>query len=177
MKIVVLASGNGSNFEVIANNFNVSNLIVNKKNCVAIDRAAKLNIECDFINDNEILFNKLKELNPDLICLAGYMRIIPSYITDYFENKIINIHPSLLPKYTGLHAFERSFENMDEYLGATIHYVDSGLDTGEIIKQIKFKNNYNLSKMQKKLKDTEHQMYVDVIKLLKRGNDEKNSVN
>lgn len=160
-----MASGQGSNFEVIAKNFEVSLLITNKE-CNALKIAEQLNVNCKIIADQSELLKTLKQEKPDLICLAGYMKIVNEEIINCFENKMINLHPSLLPAYRGLHAFEKSFNANEPILGATIHYVDAGLDTGKIIKQEHFKNNYNEEDMQRNLKQVEHKLFIDVIKNL-----------
>lgn len=175
MKIVVLASGSGTNFENLAKHVKIDALICNKPTANCINIAKAYNIQSFIIQDNDALRNKLKDINPDLICLAGYMRLIPSDIVDYFENKIINIHPSLLPKHPGLHAFERSFEE-DETLGVTVHYVDSGMDTGNIIQQATFKNTGNLETSLQLLKENEHKLYLNVVRKIIEEYDEKKSI-
>lgn len=169
MKIVVLASGDGSNFEVIAKKFKVEYLITNKIKSNSLNRAKKLCVNSIVISNNEELLNKLIQINPDLICLAGYMRKIDKKTVEKFPNKIINLHPSLLPKYIGLNAFEKSFENKDEYLGATIHYVDEGLDTGKIIRQEKFLRQNEYSQNLEILKKIEHKIYIETIEEFIKG--------
>ena len=140
MKLGVMCSGNGTNFEniitnPICNKHEVVLMIHNTKKCGAIERAAKWGIPHVRIphkNENDMI--KLFEVyNVDLIILAGYMRVIKN--PDAFPAPIINVHPSLLPKYKGLHAVEQAMEAGEEVTGCTVHYVNEELDGGEIIKQ------------------------------------------
>jgi len=114
--------------------------------------------------DNEEILKKLKELNPDLIILAGYMKIVPEKIINSFKNRIINLHPSILPDFKGLNADQKSFE-AKKSCGITIHYADVELDSGEIILQYhinpyKFKN---YEEFHKHLKKAEHQFLPIVV--------------
>jgi len=140
MKLGVMCSGNGTNFEniitnPICNKHEVVLMIHNTKKCGAIERAAKWGIPHVRIpHKNEDDMIKLFEVyNVDLIILAGYMRVIKN--PDAFPAPIINVHPSLLPKYKGLHAVEQAIEAGEEVTGCTVHYVNEELDGGEIIKQ------------------------------------------
>ena len=140
MKLGVMCSGNGTNFEniitnPICNKHEVVLMIHNTKKCGAIERAAKWGIPHVRIpHKNEDDMIKLFEVyNVDLIILAGYMRVIKN--PDAFPAPIINVHPSLLPKYKGLHAVEQAIEAGEEKTGCTVHYVNEELDGGEIIKQ------------------------------------------
>ncbi len=176
-KLVVMASGSGSNFEAIAQgiikgeiNATIELLIVNKENVGAIERAERLGIkwvynECK--NFSEVI-EIIREINPRFIVLAGFMKILPSEFIEAFENKIINVHPSLLPKYKGLHAVEQAIEAKEREIGATIHYVDTGVDTGKIITQQSFSiENLEITEIYETLHKIEHEIYVkSIIKLL-----------
>ena len=140
MKLGVMCSGNGTNFEniitnPICNKHEVVLMIHNTKKCGAIERAAKWGIPHVRIpHKNEDDMIKLFEVyNVDLIILAGYMRVIKNPAA--FPAPIINVHPSLLPKYKGLHAVEQAMEAGEKVTGCTVHYVNEELDGGEIIKQ------------------------------------------
>ena len=140
MKLGVMCSGNGTNFEniitnPICNKHEVVLMIHNTKKCGAIERAAKWGIPHVRIpHKNEDDMIKLFEVyNVDLIILAGYMRVIKN--PDAFPAPIINVHPSLLPKYKGLHAVEQAIEAGEEKTGCTVHYVNEELDGGEILYQ------------------------------------------
>ncbi len=140
MRLGVMCSGNGTNFENIVTNplcnkHEVVLMIHNTKKCGAIARAAKWGIpHCRVAHKDEDQMIKLFEAyRVDLIVLAGYMRVIKNPAA--FPAPIINVHPSLLPKYKGLHAVEQAMESGDEETGCTVHYVNEELDGGEIILQ------------------------------------------
>ena len=140
MKLGVMCSGNGTNFENIVRTCNKDEVVLmihNKENCGAAKRAEKLGIPHTHIKSkNEgLIIDVMKAWKVDLIVLAGWMRIISSKLIDAFPNKIINVHPSLLPKYKGLHAVEQAMESGDKVTGCTVHYVTEELDSGTIIIQ------------------------------------------
>ena len=137
-RLGIMCSGNGTNFENIVRSCSeheVMLMIHNKKKCGAAKRAAKFGINhCYVSHKNEHEMVKLFEAwNVDLIILAGYMRVLKN--PSAFPCPIINVHPSLLPKYKGLHAVEQAMESGDKITGCTVHYVNEELDGGEIIKQ------------------------------------------
>lgn len=137
MRLGVLCSGSGSNFENIVRtcvNDEVVLMIHNKPLCGARDRAAKFGIPCAYsINENWII-NELKWAKVDLVVLAGYMKVVSEHFVNSFDH-IINVHPSLLPKYKGLHAVEQALESGDKVTGCTVHHVTKELDSGAIIRQ------------------------------------------
>ena len=140
MRLGVMCSGNGTNFQNIVTNplcnkHEVVLMIHNTKKCGAIARAAKWGIpHCRVAHKDEDQMIKLFEAyRVDLIVLAGYMRVIKN--PSAFPCPIINVHPSLLPKYKGLHAVEQAMESGDTVTGCTVHYVNEELDGGEIIMQ------------------------------------------
>ena len=140
MRLGVMCSGNGTNFQNIVtnqlcNHHEVVLMIHNTKKCGAIARAAKFGIpHCRVAHKDEDQMIKLFEAyRVDLIVLAGYMRVIKN--PSAFPCPIINVHPSLLPKYKGLHAVEQAMKAGDEVTGCTVHYVNEELDGGEIIMQ------------------------------------------
>ncbi len=141
MKIVVLCSGEGTNFENIlrtCNKHEVVLMIHNKKKCGAVKRAAKFGIPHIHIphEKEDLMIMTIKAFHPDLIVLAGYMRILsPEFIKSF--DRIINIHPSLLPKYKGIDAIQQALDSGDDVTGCTVHYVTEELDSGEIILQSK----------------------------------------
>lgn len=150
-KIIILASGSGSNAENIVKYFNIHKvadvklIMTNNKNAKVLDRAKNLNINALHFNkedfyDSDNILNRLKEENPDLIILAGFLWLVPSKIVDEFQNKIINIHPALLPKYGGkgmygMNVHQAVIDNKEKESGITIHYVNSKYDDGDIIFQ------------------------------------------
>ena len=109
--------------------------------------------------------NELKKNNIDLICLAGFMKILSKNFIKNFKGKILNIHPSLLPKYKGLNTHEKAIKNKDKYSGCTVHFVNSKLDSGRIINQKKVKiNKFDTPKsLAKKILFQEHKLYPAAI--------------
>ena len=151
MRIAVLASGRGSNFQSLIDasergglpNVDLVLLVVNNKEAKAIDRAEKHSIDWVFINhtdkervafDNEVMA-KLDEYNVEGIILAGFMRILSKEFISIYKNRILNIHPSLLPLFPGAHAHRDALEANATKSGCTVHFVDEGIDTGPIILQ------------------------------------------
>ena len=140
MRLGVMCSGNGTNFQNIVTNqlchhHEVVLMIHNTKKCGAAARAAKYGIpHCRVAHKDEDQMIKLFEAyRVDLIILAGYMRVLKN--PSAFHCPIINVHPSLLPKYKGLHAVEQAMKSGDSVTGCTVHYVNEELDGGEIIMQ------------------------------------------
>ena len=111
------------------------------------------------------VINELKKNNIDLICLAGFMKILSKSFIKNFKGKILNIHPSLLPKYKGLNTHEKAIKNKDKYSGCTVHFVNSRLDSGKIINQKKVKiNKFDTpKKLAKKILIQEHKLYPAAI--------------
>ena len=147
-KIAVFISGRGSNLRSIIkystkkkSSYRVELVISNKKNAKGLLLAKKKAIKNRSINFTEskkltdIVLNLLKKNHIKLVCLAGFMKILPVYFIKSFKGKIINIHPSLLPKYKGLHAVEQALKAGEEETGCTVHFVNEFLDSGAIIKQ------------------------------------------
>ena len=143
MRLGIMCSGNGTNFENIVTNplcnkHEVVLMIHNKEKCNAVKRAAKFGIPHIHIphKNEDLMIRTIRAFDPDLIVLAGYMRILSSRFVGSFD-KIINVHPSLLPKYKGANAVEQALESGDTETGCTVHYVTDELDSGEIILQSK----------------------------------------
>ena len=140
MRLGVMCSGNGTNFQNIVTNYDLKEhevvlMIHNTKQCGAVKRAAKWGIPHVRVphKDEDKMIELFKVWRVDLIVLAGYMRVIKN--PDAFPAPIINVHPSLLPKYKGLHAIEQALDSGDDVTGCTVHYVNEELDGGEIILQ------------------------------------------
>lgn len=152
-RIVLFASGSGSNVENIVNYFSdkspitVTAVLTNKRDAKVIDRCNRLHINALCFNkhaftNSDCLLNILRSMKPDLIVLAGFLWKIPQNLIDAFPNKIINIHPALLPKYGGkgmygMNVHRAVKENKEKETGITIHYVNAKYDEGAIIKQAK----------------------------------------
>ena len=142
MRLGVMCSGNGTNFQnivtnPICNTHEVVLMIHNTKHCGAVKRAAKFGIPHVRIahKDEDQMIKLFETWRVDLIVLAGYMRVLKNPAA--FPAPIINIHPSLLPKYKGLHAIEQALDSDDDVTGVSVHYVNEELDGGEIICQQK----------------------------------------
>ena len=140
MRLGVMCSGNGTNFENIVRTCREDEVVVmvhNKKKCGASKRADKLGIPHTQISSKseELIIDIMNAWKVDLIVLAGWMRIITPKLINAFPNRIINLHPSMLPKYKGLHAIEQALESGDEMTGVSVHYVNEELDGGEVILQ------------------------------------------
>ena len=140
MRLGVMCSGNGTNFENIVTNplCNTNEVVLmihNTKKCGAVARAAKYGIPHVRVphKDEDKMIELFKAWNVDLIVLAGYMRVLKN--PDSFPAPIINVHPSLLPKYKGLNAVEQALDSGDDVTGCTVHYVTEELDGGPIIMQ------------------------------------------
>ena len=135
-----MCSGNGTNFENIVRTCREDEVVVmvhNKKKCGAAKRADKLGIPHTQISSKQedIIIDIMNAWRVDLIVLAGWMRIVTPKLITAFPNRIINLHPSMLPKYKGLHAIERALDSGDEMTGVSVHYVNEELDGGEVILQ------------------------------------------
>ncbi len=140
MRLGIMCSGNGTNFENIVRtcrNDEVVIMIHNKEKCGAAKRADKFGIPHTHIKskNEDLIIDVMNAWKVDLIVLAGWMRIISPKLIEAFPNRIINLHPSMLPKYKGLHAIERALESGDEKTGVSVHYVNEELDGGEVILQ------------------------------------------
>lgn len=158
-KIILFASGSGSNVENIANYFKLRKdvticcVLTNKSDAKVIERCNRLEINALFFNrqafaKSDFILNLLRSLEPDLIVLAGFLWKIPEAITDAFPNQIINIHPALLPKYGGKGMYGMNVHNAikeakETETGITIHYVNAHYDEGAIIQQVKTVVNPN----------------------------------
>jgi len=180
--IVVFASGSGSNFETIVKKLhgdhcNVALLVCDQPDAYCLERAKNLGIKIlqlalkDFATkvDYELeIIKHLKVINPDLIVLAGYMKLISETLLNEYEGKIINIHPSLLPAFPGVDGIGDAYRYGVKVMGVTVHFVDAGIDTGEIIDQASFKREEDddLQAVTQKIHAIEHELYPQVIRRL-----------
>ena len=179
INIAVFISGNGSNFKNLIidslkkrSKYKIKLVISNNVAAKGLVYAGKFKIKKKIINylnkknAEKTLLIELKKNKIDLICLAGFMKILSKNFIKKFGGKIINIHPSLLPKYKGLNTHQRAINNREKYSGCTVHYVNSRLDSGKIILQKKvriFKSDTS-RKLAKKILKQEHILYPKSLK-------------
>ena len=185
MNGVVLISGNGSNLQSIINNaksidLTICCVISNKTDAFGLKRAAKVGIPCIAIDetsfDSKLGFDQeimkvIDNYQPGVIILAGYMRILSDdFISKYF-GKILNIHPSLLPKFPGLNTHQRAIEASEKKHGASVHFVTEELDGGPVIAQefVKIDSTDNAQTLAKKVLDKEHVLYPKTIQWYTQG--------
>tara|TARA_R100001443_G_scaffold138_3_gene558 strand:+ start:237 stop:752 length:516 start_codon:yes stop_codon:yes gene_type:complete len=138
MRLGVMCSGNGSNFENIHHacpKHDIVIMVYNKKKAKAKKRADRLDIPSCYSKDEDEIIALFNAYEVDMIVMAGWMRIVSKKFCDEFAGRIINLHPSLLPKYKGLHAVEQALKADEDETGCTVHFVNEYLDSGAIIKQ------------------------------------------
>jgi phosphoribosylglycinamide formyltransferase 1 len=183
MNIVTLISGNGSNLQAIIDAIadglpvTISAVISNRPSAFGLTRASNAGIPAITIDhttyaSREAFDLKLQQTidayNPDYIVLAGFMRLLSADFVRHFKGKILNIHPSLLPKYPGLNTHQRAIDAGDTQHGATVHYVTEDLDAGPIIDQARchIEKTDTADILQKKVHAIEHALYPDVLRHL-----------
>ena len=178
IKTAVFISGRGSNLQSLIKYSKTKNslidinlIISNKSNAKGLIYAKKSKIKFSVISyknrsisENKIL-DKLFKKKIILICLAGYMKILSNKFINKFKNPILNIHPSLLPHYKGLNTHKRVLRNNEKFSGATVHIVNSKLDSGKIIlqKKVKILKSDNIYSLEKKILKIEHKLYPKAI--------------
>ena len=138
MRLGVMCSGEGTNFENIVHScpkHDIVLMVYNKKKCKAKKRADRLDIQSCYSKDEDEIIALFEAYDVDMIVMAGWMKIVSKKFVDAFPGRIINLHPSLLPKYKGLHAIEQAIAAGEAQTGCTVHFVNEHLDSGAIIKQ------------------------------------------
>lgn len=182
-KIVLFASGNGSNAENIMAYFDTSNAVSvvgvfsNNSEAKVIERAKKFKVPTFVFNklalSDDTVLNQLKQLQPDLIVLAGFLLKFPIHIINEFPNKVINIHPALLPNYGGkgmygMHVHLAVLENKEKETGITVHYVNEHFDEGEFIFQtdVNIENCTSSEEIAQKIHELEMEHFPKVIESL-----------
>tara|TARA_B100000902_G_C26787055_1_gene657932 strand:- start:22 stop:606 length:585 start_codon:yes stop_codon:yes gene_type:complete len=174
INIAVFISGTGTNFKNLIkysltknSKFRIKLVISNNLSAKGLNYAKKFKIKKKVINYKKVniaekkILNLLKKNNIQIVCLAGFMKILTHKFINSFKGKIINIHPSLLPKYKGLNTHQRALENKEKYSGCTVHYVNAKLDAGKIIiqKKVKILKNDNINRLSKRILKLEHLIY------------------
>ncbi|MFS8952707.1 phosphoribosylglycinamide formyltransferase [Streptococcus oralis subsp. tigurinus] len=173
-KIAVFASGNGSNFQVIAEEFPVEFVFSDHRDAYVLERAEKLGVlsyafelkEFENKADYEAaLVELLEEHQIDLVCLAGYMKIVGPTLLSAYEGRIINIHPAYLPEFPGAHGIEDAWKADVAESGVTIHWVDSGVDTGKVIKQVRVPRlaDDTIESFEARIHEAEYKLYPEVL--------------
>lgn len=187
LKIGVLASGRGSNFQAIIDAIekgglkaSIEILITDNPSAFAIERAKKHNIKYLFINPKEFatkddffkkIADELKTRGIELVILAGFMRIVRKPLTDAFQNRIMNIHPALLPAFPGLHSQKQALDYGVKISGCTVHFVDEGMDTGPVIIQaaVPVLPDDTEDTLSERILSFEHKIYPEAIRLFSEG--------
>ncbi|MBE6137653.1 MAG: phosphoribosylglycinamide formyltransferase [Erysipelotrichaceae bacterium] len=186
-RIAIFASGSGTNFEALVQackskyvNAEVVLMVCDKKNAYVCERAKNHNIDSFIFSAKNYeskaayeaeIVKKLDEYKVDLVCLAGYMKLCGEVLLNSYEGKIINIHPALLPSFKGAHGIEDAFNYGVKVFGVTVHYVDSGMDSGKIIDQEAFhiEAGDTILDVERKIHAIEHVLYPKVLKSLVEG--------
>jgi len=187
MNIAVFVSGNGTNLQAIIDavssgsiKVKVALVVSDNKDAYALERAKKAGIETFVLApdgfkaredyDMEVV-KELKKRNIELVVLAGFMRLVSSYFVKEYKNRILNIHPALLPSFKGTQGIKDAFESGAKKTGITVHFVDEKLDHGPIILQeaVKIEKNDTLDTLEKKIHKIEHKLYPEAISLFVEG--------
>jgi phosphoribosylglycinamide formyltransferase-1 len=188
IKLGVLVSGRGSNLQAIIDNSEKGQLtaelavvISDQADAYALERARKHNIPAVHLNArgykskreeyDALLVRELKQRDVDLVCLAGFMRIITPVLIKAFPNRILNIHPSLLPAFPGLHVQKKALDHGVKFSGCTVHFVDEGMDTGPIIIQavVPILDSDTEDSLSERILKQEHTIYSRAIQLFAEG--------
>ena len=181
LNIVVLISGHGSNLQAIMDaitdglNVKISAVISNRPDAYGLERAKASNLATQVLDHkafdtrdhfDHALQMKIDLYQPDLIILAGFMRRLGAEFVKHYPKKIINIHPSLLPKYPGLNTHQKVLDHHDKEHGVSIHYVTEALDAGPLIAQERFSVTAKdtVDSLKEKAQAIEHQLYPDVLR-------------
>ncbi|GAB2673645.1 phosphoribosylglycinamide formyltransferase [Paenibacillus thermoaerophilus] len=186
-RIAVFASGNGSNFQALVEaeragllDGHIGLLVCDKPQARVIERAARLDVPVfsfrprDYASREDYeaeIVSRLREHQIDLIVLAGYMRIVTPVLLEAYPERIVNIHPSLLPAFPGLHAVRQALEHGVKVTGATVHFVDGGMDTGPIIAQraVEVLEDDTEETLADRIHAIEHELYREAVQLICEG--------
>ena len=184
MRVAVFASGSGTNLQAIIDadiqTIEIAVVFTNNPDAYAIERAKKHNIQVEIIDHKNYKTREeyekhiIEVLDPyklNLIVLAGFMRILSTVFVRAYKNKIVNIHPALLPSFPGINAGRQALEYGVKYTGVTVHFVDEGVDTGPIILQsvVEIKDEDTEDTLLEKIHEVEHRIYPKAIELISSG--------
>ncbi len=182
-KLGILLSGRGSNFEAIARNVQAGEIaaeiaivISNKEGAGGLDIARQMGLNAVCIpskgKDREAfeqeLVAALREATVDLVCLAGFMRVLTPYFIRAFAGRILNIHPAILPSFPGVDAQQQALDSGAKFTGCTEHFVDEGVDTGPIVSQavVPIRDDDNVATLSARILREEHRIYAEAINLI-----------
>ena len=187
-RIGVLLSGRGSNFEALADSISVGRIpnceialvLSNREGAQGIDRAKSRGLAARVIPSKGLereaydrqVVAALREAGVELVCLAGYMRLLSPYFVSAFPQRILNIHPSLLPSFPGLESQKQALEYGVKFAGCTVHFVDENLDAGPIIVQavVPVEDADNEDRLSERILREEHRIYSEAVKIVLQGN-------
>lgn len=186
-RIGVLVSGRGSNFEALAEsvaagripNAEIAMVVSNREDAPGIEKARVRGIEARAIPSkglereafDKLVVAALGEKNVDLVCLAGYLRLLSPYFVNAFRGRILNIHPSLLPAFPGLESSRQALEHGVKFSGCTVHFVDENLDAGPIVLQavVPVEDNDTPETLSARILREEHRIYTEAVRLVLEG--------
>ena len=187
LRIVVLISGGGSNLQAIIDSIEAGQIpakivgvISNRANVGGLERAAKHGIAATHLDHKQFasredfdqaLMALIDNYTPNLVVLAGFMRILSAEFTEHYRGRMLNIHPSLLPKYKGLNTHQRALDNGDKFHGATVHFVTAELDGGPIVIQgkVEISPQDDKDSLAAKVLEQEHRIYTQAISWFANG--------
>ncbi|MCZ6684645.1 MAG: phosphoribosylglycinamide formyltransferase [Candidatus Dadabacteria bacterium] len=184
MRVAVFASGSGTNLQAIIDadiqTIEIAVVFTNNPDAYAIERAKKHNIQVEIIDHKNYktreeyekhIIDVLDPYKLNLIVLAGFMRILSTVFVRAYKNKIVNIHPALLPSFPGINAVRQALEYGVKYTGVTVHFVDEGVDTGPIILQsvVEIEDEDTEDTLLEKIHEVEHRIYPKAIELISSG--------
>jgi phosphoribosylglycinamide formyltransferase-1 len=186
-RIGVLLSGRGSNFEALADsvpagripNAEIAIVISNRENAPGIEKARTRGIQAQVIPSrglereayDKLVIAALEEKKVDLVCLAGYMRLLSPAFVAAFRGRILNIHPSLLPAFPGLESQRQALEHGAKFSGCTVHFVDENLDAGPIILQaaVPIRDDDTPETLSERVLKEEHRIYTEAVRIVLEG--------
>jgi phosphoribosylglycinamide formyltransferase-1 len=186
-RIGVLLSGRGSNFEALADsvaagrvpNAEIAVVVSNREGAPGIDKAKQRNLSTRVISSKGLeretydrqVVAVLRECNVDLVCLAGYMRLLSPFFVASFPNRILNIHPSLLPSFPGLESQRQALEYGVKFAGCTVHFVDENLDAGPIVLQatVRVLDDDSEATLSARILAEEHRIYSEAVRIVLEG--------
>jgi phosphoribosylglycinamide formyltransferase-1 len=187
MRVGVLASGSGSNFQALVDALNVPDsdvrvvvLVCNVPEARVLERAAAAKVATEVLDHKKVsdrraydasIADVLEKHGVQLVCLAGFMRLIGPGLLERFRHKIINVHPALLPSFPGMHAAKQALEHGVKVTGCTVHFVDEGTDTGPIIAQaaVPVQSGDDEAALSARIQKEEHRLFPEVVRWIAKG--------